>query len=82
MSAPAIQTNKIIIGAPSATAATAASNFNTAMATFFANSGGTNYSATFVPQILNSGVAVLPDAAVANSQSYGWALLAYVTPAS
>lgn len=70
---------KIINGAASTAQATAKSNFDTAMATFIANSGGTLYQSGFPPVIINSGVTIAEDATIANSTYCYWAVLGYST---
>lgn len=66
-------TYKFLAGAPSATQATAISNTNTAMATFMANAPSSpTFNPLFQPSVTNSGIAVAPDAAVANDQYTCW----------
>jgi hypothetical protein len=68
---------KMITGASSATLATAVTNFNTAMATFVANSA-VAYNPTTGYTLVSSGLAVSPDAAVANDLYTGWAIVTYI----
>lgn len=73
----------IIVGAASATLATAVSNYNTAVQTLLTNQNAAIWLPTAqggnVPICLNSGMQVLSDAAVGNNQSYGWGQFQYLS---
>jgi len=66
---------KLVNGAASATLATAVSNWQTAFNTFQADSTTVLFPNGVI--IVNAGVSVAPDAAVANDQYMAWSYCQY-----
>lgn len=74
------KTTVIIAGAASATQATAVSNYNTAVATLYANAGSLIWNpATPGPVCIQAGCAMRQDAAVANGTYTWWGQFSYLS---